>query len=218
VTDTEPWQVLGVDYDVKGERLMYYRVRMTESHYSMPLPYNHIVSVERVRFFFGEQCLFEVPTSWVSFTAKEGILRLTPTTTWQAVPVTWGRFGYPWYSYVDRTELPATWSLDYTFGLGTIDDDIAMYIGLSAAIQVLSLVGAGTVTTDAEGNVTGGGAGSGGLASQSFSMDQVTETISYAQGDYGMHSGIIAAYKAQLAAMDIWQMRLAKKGIKVGVW
>ena len=218
VTDPDEGQVLGVDYDVKGERLMYLRTQMLERHYSMPLPHAHVVSIQRVRFFAGEHCLGEVPQEWISCTAKEGILRMTPTTTWQAVPVDRGRVGAPWYRTLDHPELPAAWSCDYTFGTGTVDDDIALYIGLSAAIMVLSLVGAGTVQTDADGTITGGAAGAGGVASQSLAMDGVVESTSYVQGPYGPHSGVIQAYQAQLGRLDLTQMRLSKRGIKVAAW
>lgn len=205
VTDPDSDQVLGVDYDLLGERLMYFRPSTTVNHYAIPLPYAHVTSIERVRLFYLEREVFRVPEDWISFTSKEGILRVYPGILSSVVQTTWGGFDMLAFAYGTRDYVPAAWSIDYTFGYGRVDMNVAQYIGLTAAIQVLSMA--------ASGKDLGGG-----IASESLSMDGTTETIGHVQGKYGPYSGTIQAYKDQLDALDWRQLRLSKKGVKLAAW
>ena len=76
VTDPEPNQVLGTDYDLRGERLHYFRQNWMAQHFTLPLPYSNVVSIERVSMFYADKSVYEVPLPWVSFTSKEGVLRI----------------------------------------------------------------------------------------------------------------------------------------------
>lgn len=201
-TDPDPGLVLGVDYDFVGERLSY--VRPSTGQYYLTLPHSHIVSIERMRLFYGPQAVYTIPNDWINFTSKEGILRLLPVVRAGDVHPGIGPFygffgGHTFYDHVSDA-----WSVDYTIGYGQIDADIAHYIGLTAAIQVLAIAGAGHDI-------------SSGLASESLSQDGITESISYAQGKFGIYSGLIQVCKDELERLDINRKALAKRGIKIMV-
>lgn len=208
ITDPDDGQVLGVDYDIRGERLMYFRPAAMAQHYTIPLPYSNVVSIERVRLFSAAMEVYEMPRDWISFTSKEGVLRVTPlspTLGSSQVHGNWGSLDALWFRYGYRDTLPNAWSLDYTFGHGQLDDDVARYVGLTAAIEALAMAGA----------MPDNG---GGLSNESLSMDGVSESIGHYQGKYGPFTGLAQAYQDALEKMDIWQMRLTKKGIKLVVW
>ena len=204
-TDPDYGLVQGTDYDIEGERLHHFRAQLTSTHYFIPLPYSNVVSVERVRLFYGNQHVYTVPDDWVYFTSKEGVLRINPSLTNAVLQSNFGGFDSVFYTFFYRDCIPHAWSLDYTFGYGQIDADIARYIGLLAAIQVLSLAGMGADI-------------SGGLSNESLSQDGISESVGYAQGKYGPYSGLIQMYSDELERMDLKQKRLAKKGIKVAVF
>jgi len=205
VTDPDPGMVLGTDYELRGERLHYFRPTAGQGHFTLPLPYANVVSIERVRLFYQDRAVQEVPATWLSFTSKEGVLRINPYLNNTLMASTAGAWNGVWFGYGLRDILPAAWSVDYTIGHGQVDDDVARYIGLRAAMQLLGTLGASPAM-------------GGGLSNESLSMDGVTESVGYATGKYGVYSGLIQQYSDELDHMDIWQMRLTKKGIKLGVW
>jgi hypothetical protein len=203
-TDPDADMVQGEDFDLLGERLHHFRAQLTSTHYYIPLPYSNVVSVERVRLFYGNQLVYTVPADWIYFTSKEGILRLTPSLTNSVLQGNFGGFDSVFYTWTYRDCIPHAWSLDYTIGYDTIDADIARYIGLATAIQVLSTAGQGSDI-------------SGGLSNESLSQDGISESVGYAQGKYGPYSGLVQMYADELDRIDLKQKRLAKKGIKVAV-
>lgn len=203
-TDPDPSLVLGVDYDLVGERLHHFRAQFMTTHYYIPLPYSNVVSIEQVRLFYGDQYVYLVPEDWTYHTSKEGILRINPSLTNSVLQSNFGGFDSIFYTFFYRDVIPHAWALDYTFGYGQIDADIARYIGLLAAMQVLSVAGMGTDI-------------SGGLSNESLSQDGISESVGYASGKYGPYSGLIQMYADELERIDLKQKRLAKKGIKVAV-
>lgn len=203
-TDPDPALVQGVDYDIAGERLHHFRAQLMTTHYYIPLPYSNVVSIEQVRLFYGNQHVYTVPDDWVYFTSKEGILRINPSLTNSVLQSNFGGFDSVFYTFFFREVIPHAWALDYTFGYGQIDADIARYIGLLAAIQVLSLAGMGADI-------------SGGLSNESLSQDGISESVGYASGKYGPYSGVVQMYSDELERINIFAKRLAKKGIKLAV-
>lgn len=205
-TDPEPGLVQGADYDLVGERLPYYPAGAGNVFLLLPLPHSHVVSIERVRLFYNTQLLYTVPHDWVLFTSREGILRLNPSLT-NAVLQSSQQAGFDsvYYNLVRRSEIPGVWAVDYTVGYGQIDVDVARYICLRAAIQVLALAGAGVDVAN-------------GLDSENLSMDGVSESVSHHQGQYGPFSGLIQTYTDELARIDLKGKRAAKKGLKVMIW
>lgn len=203
-TDPDPALVQGVDYDIAGERLHHFRAQLMSTHYYIPLPYANVVSVEQVRLFYGQQYVYLVPEDWQYHTSKEGILRINPSLTNSVLQGNFGAFDSVFYTFFFREVIPHAWALDYTFGYGQIDADIARYVGLLAAIQVLSLAGMGADV-------------SGGLSNESLSQDGISESVGYASGKYGVYSGLIQAYADELERIDIRNKRLSKKGIKLAV-
>jgi hypothetical protein len=204
LTDPDPGKVLGTDYDILGERLHYFAPQSGESSHYIPLPYAHVTSIQRVRMLFGEQLLYTIPNDWIRFTSKEGILRLVATLT-SGMFQTQFSTAYPFYrTYLADDAVPDVWSVDYTFGHGRIDYDLAHYIGLVVAVQVLGIAGMGTDI-------------SGGVASESLSMDGISESVNYIQGKYGPYSGLITAYKEELERVNLDKKRAEKKGFKLGI-
>jgi hypothetical protein len=209
--------VLGVDFEIQGEPLTYFQALPGQQHFVIPLPFANVQSIERVRLFYGNpqmnpqtHSLYQVPMDWILFTQKEGILKINPSITnavlqTQMVGGSTGGFESIYYGYFHRGEIPGAWAVDYTVGYGRIPFDAAHWICLNAAIPVLSLAGMST-------------GGSHGLASQSLSMDGVSESLAYAQGKYGPYSGVIETYMAELACIDIGNLKMRYHGIKVSVW
>ena len=166
-TYPDPGLVLGTDYEIQGEPLTWFPLPPGMAHYAMPLPFAHIQSIERVRLFFGNpgadptgKARYEVPPQWILFTQKEGILKIVPSTSVPLLPplsslaydmgAVWGRTRY---------DLPGVWAVDYTIGYGQVPLDVAHWINLHAAIDVLGQ--AGTALAH-------------GLSSESLSMDGIT--------------------------------------------
>jgi len=208
--------VLGVDYEIEGEPLHWFLSPPAAQHFTIPLPFANVQSIERVRLFYGNpgaspegKALYTMPPDWILFTQKEGILRINPSITNAVLQnqATGGTAGFEsiYYAYFRRMEIPGAWAVDYTIGYGRIPLDVARWIGLTAAIQVLGMAGAGVDVGH-------------GLGSESLSQDGITESVSYGQGTYGPYSGLIEAYKSQLECLDIGQLKARYHGIKVAVW
>lgn len=206
-------KVLGTDYEIQGEPLMYKPIVPGSVHYIIPLPFSHIQSIERVRLFVGNpgpspesKALWRVPDEWILFTQKEGVLRLMAgLTTGLLQTMALGRFDPLYYGAYYRTAIPGAWAVDYTIGYGQIPLDVARWICLTAAVQILAEAGSGADV-------------GAGRSSTSLSMDGISESIAYVSGDFGPYSGVIKAYQDELKCMDIRQLRLRHKGIKIGIW
>lgn len=210
LTYPDPGLVAGVDYDLVTDPLYYTEPPPDADTWVIPLPYANVQAVDRVRLFYGnprttppQDALITIPSEWILFRAKEGVLRLTPSLRGN----TWiGEFGSTLIgNYFGRQEIPGAWAVDYWVGFGQIDADIARWISLGVAIQTLALVGAG-------GDI------GAGLSSESLTQDGQTESVQHYQGTFGPYTGLINFYKDQRKEIDIWNKRLAKKGIKVGIW
>src|SRR4029077_6023901 len=209
LTYPDPGLVLGVDYEIEGEPLTYHRTRWDIGHFVINLPFANIVSIERIRVFYGNplthaptKALYLVPPEWILFTEKEGVLRVLPS-LYGIYPQPHAPWGFQGYAYRDL--VPGFWAVDYTIGYGQIPLDVARWIGLRAAIAVLAQAGASA------------GVG-GGLGTKSLSMDGISQSVGYAQGTYGPYSGVIATYQEELKCLDIKQLKLRYHGIRVGVW
>jgi hypothetical protein len=210
-------KVFGVDYEIQGEPLTYFRAQPGAQHFVIPLPFANVQSIERVRIFYGNPVgnpqahwLYEVPAEWILFTQKEGILRINPSITnavLQTQFVGGGTAGFDsvYYTFYHREAIPGSWAIDYTIGYGQIPLDVAQWIGLNVAMQTLGMAGAGVDVGH-------------GLGSESLSMDGITESISYGQGEYGPYSGLIKTYKDALECLNIGQLKARYHGIKVAVF
>lgn len=215
LTYPDPGKVLGVDYEIEGEPLMYHRTRAGLGQFTLNLPFANIKSIERVRVFYGNpitqpetKALILIPPEWILFTEKEGILRIVPSIygIYPNLYVPWGfRGAYDslLYGYAYRDAIPGAWAVDYTIGYGQIPLDVGRWIGLKAAIDVLGQAGMHLAQ---------------GMSTKSFSQDGISQSVGYAQGKWGPFSGLIETYLEALKGLDIRQLRLRYKGIKVGVW
>ena len=85
-----------------------------------------------------------------------------------------GTVGFYW----PRNEVPGVWAVDYTMGMGRIPYDVARWIGLTTARQVLGLMGVALT---------------GGATTGSLTMDGATENIGYATSGYGAYGPAMTA-------------------------
>jgi hypothetical protein len=217
LTYPDPGLVLGVDYEIEGEPLTYHRTRGGMGHFVINLPFANIISIERIRVFYGNpldqsatKALYLVPPEWILFTEKEGVLRIVPSLygIYPQLHTPWGfqgAYDSLLYGYAYRDLIPGSWAVDYTIGYGQIPLDVARWIGLRVAIAVLAQAGASA------------GVG-GGLGTKSLSMDGISQSVGYAQGKYGPYSGLVESYQEELKCLDIKQLKLRYHGIRVGVW
>ena len=217
LTYPDPALVLGVDYQIEAEPLMYSRAQPGQGHFSLPLPFNNIRTIERVRMFYGnpltqpdQRTMYTIPPDWITFTSKEGILRISPSITnavlqSQMVGGASGGFDSIYYGIVAWREIPAVWAVDGSMGLGRIPSDVARWIALGVAMHVLSSAGAAASRN-------------GGLASQSLSKDGLTQSESYWNGKYGPFTGAITALQESQDAIDLGNLRLRYRGMKVAAW
>jgi hypothetical protein len=209
--------VLGVDYDIQAEPLTYFKAPPGAQHFIIPLPFANVQSIERVRLFYGNpltnpqgRSLYQVPQDWILFTGKEGILRINPSITnavlqTQNIAGATGGFESIYYGYFNRIEIPGAWAIDMVIGNGQIPLDVAEWICLGAAIDVLAKAGAGTDVSH-------------GLSSESLSQDGMTENIAHYQGKYGPYTGVIQHFMDRRKDINIWGKRLKYKGVKVAAW
>jgi hypothetical protein len=212
-TYPDPGTTLGVDYEIQGEPLTYFPPADMAAHVVLPLPFAHVQSIERVRIFFGHPGLeaagkerYTIPPAWILFTQKEGVLKILPTGTWPLLPVgSLAGYDVAYDLGRRRVDLVGAWAVDYTIGYGQVPADVAHWIGLTVAMQVLAQAGAG-------------GTSGHGVSSESLSMDGISESTSYVQGTYGPYSGLIATYKEARECLDPWQLRARYKGFKIATW
>jgi hypothetical protein len=177
--------LLGRDYDIDGVVLPYVFPGFTTTHYAVYLPLPDVLSVERVRLWEGDDGglpplpVFEiVPLTSIALVQIPGIL---------TVPLT----------VLVTPTLGQGWAVDYTFGLGQIPVDVAHWVSLHVAIQVLVLAGSGADLSH-------------GLAGKSLTMDGTRQDWTYGEGGssgMGMYSGPIKVLQELGETIDLAAMR-----------
>lgn len=208
LTYPDPALVLGEDYEIEGEPLMYQIPAFTGTYHRVTLPFSPVRSIQRVRMFAGtpvqspaEGLMLTLEPRWINFNAKVGILRIVP-------PVLGARgwptpsLGVPPLSLL-WGDTPGVWAVDYTVGLGRIPYDIARWIGLTTARQVLSLAGLDI---------------SRGASQISLTMDGITQSQGYGSSQYGPFGPAIATIDKELEFLCLDKLRAAHKGIKIGAF
>jgi hypothetical protein len=190
------------DYDVAIPALDYDRDWWTDERWGFfAFPYRPVVSVQGAFFAYPGTnfvAAFQLPEPWLQIDYKFGDARIVPATG-QAITAVFN--GYILSILSGGRGLPRSFFLDFTAGLSH-DELLTDHADLLEALRievVLSLFGILT-------NVR-----TGGLASQSLSLDGLSRSQAFGGGKYGPYSGAIELWlQQQKAILESW--RRAERG------
>jgi hypothetical protein len=166
----------GTSPDLQGTPIPYVAPTGQPPGYTLILPLQHVQSLDRVRLFEGYDMsnapIFEtVPLSAVTLSPLDNKVRMDA-------------------SVITAPELAQNWAIDYTIGLGQIPAEVAEWVLLGAAIQVLSIAGVGKDLSQ-------------GLVAETLSMDNQTETHTFGAQEYGLYSGLIKQLQRERDLIDM---------------
>lgn len=198
--------VLQRDYDLRSEPISF-NPATSRDFIRLDLPPS-LISVDRIRgVAWGNVVLdWSAETTGVHIDitdGQRGQVHITPTQL-QSLNVSFGAAGPQVFHR--NMPIPGFWRVDYTCGPwakydgkdmpGRIELAIADWIGLKAAVRLLSLAGT---------------ASGGGIASGSLSVDGLSKSFSTtASAMYGLNSALEAVYKEAAESID-WKMLRAYK-------
>jgi hypothetical protein len=177
-------QVLGVDYEREVDMVPYQPPTGTPPAYQLYVRFRHVQQVDRVRVFQGWNYDVSAPPVASFALIAPAQVQVFPLERRVRIPA----------GAVLAPELAQAWAIDYTYGLGEIPLEVAQWIFLGASMQFLAIIGSGTDLSH-------------GLARESLSMDGVTETLTYARGDFGLYTGTIKAFLREWAQLDLKALR-----------
>jgi hypothetical protein len=187
VTDPEAGLVEGQDYDIAGRLLPYMPPVPPEAPAYRLIPgYTDVQAVTRVRLLRADLTYETLPIAAVVYNFADEHL----------------------YVPVALVSAPATvlgWALDFTFGVGRLPREIAAWVELGAAIEVLSLASVGAEV----------GAG-GGAAETTLVMDGTEERIRAGGGssDAGIYGPAMRGLQRQRDAINLTALRFRYQGSK----
>lgn len=176
--------VLGEDYDREVEPIPYRDPEGTPSAYQLWVRFRHVQRIDRVRVFDGWNYDATAPPVAAFETIAPTQVQLFPLERRVRIPA----------GAVTQPQLAQAWCIDYTYGLGVIPLEVVHWVCLATAIEFLAVAGSGQDLTH-------------GLARESLTMDGVTETLTYARGDFGPYTGSIKAFQAELKLIDLRNLR-----------
>lgn len=176
--------IRGTDYEVEVEPLPYRAPEGTPPAYDLWVRFRHVRSIDRVRVFQGWDYDASAPPIAAFATIAPTQVQYFPLERRVRVPA----------GAVTQPELAQAWAIDYTYGLGAIPLEVVHWVCLVTAMEFLAIAGAGRDLTH-------------GLARESLSMDGVTETLTYARGDFGLYTGTIKAFQQELARVGMLDLR-----------
>lgn len=195
-TFPDPSLVAGQDYDILGTSITYIPPDPAETDYALRLGHHDVQAVTQLRFFastlpppFPPQVI-DLAQCWI--TPWDELLHV-PHTLVTATPTDTAR-----------------WAPDYLLGLGRVPDEIAAWVSLGVAIQVLAQAGAGADLSH-------------GLAGESLTMDDIREDRKYggSSGSHGAYGGMygptMSALQYQLDDIDPVRLRFRYQGNKFPV-
>lgn len=197
-------KVLGADYEEDGEPLTLH-FRSGTILVEVRLPHNNISSIQRIRGFIADQEVFTFPNEWIILRRREGWFSFVPTTGTMMPLLNSGNPNVPLLVLAMRraTSLPGFWAVDYTHGLPgdtALPIDLADWIGKSAAISVLSILGSSQLL---------------GQNSRSISIDGISESRSFGNTAAGRYGDRIDRFQKELDKIDLKKLRRYFQGLKV---
>ena len=193
MTAPDPTLVEGQDYDAAAPLIPYVPPRPDATTYDLPLYYHDVQSIARVAIFQGLDEAVPPAPIYVPLDVTQTFL--TPRDEHLQVPV----------GLVTAPDLARGWAVDYVIGLGRIPLEVADWVMLGAAIQVLGLAGAAADVSH-------------GLAAESLRQDGIEESIKYggqgAAHTSGLYSGPINVLQRMRDAIDLTKLRFKYQGSK----
>jgi hypothetical protein len=184
-TAPEPGQA----YDVLGPLLPYVPPTPEQTLYLLRLGYHDVQALTRVRLYRGLDT--SVPPAPVYTTLDLAQIGFAPPDETVRIPV----------SLVPDPTLAQGWAVDYTVGLGALPVEVAAWVNLSVASEVLSAAGSAA-------DVTGGG------ERRSLTMDDVREDVWYGRGEGGgLYGPTIRQYQALRDEIDLVKLRMRYQGM-----
>jgi hypothetical protein len=189
VTHPEATLVEGQDYDITGDLIPYVPPEPPEAPYYRLIPgYTDVQAVRRVRLWRGAALYDTLPLAQTFYRFADEHL----------------------YVPVGLVTTPVTvvgWALDFLVGVGRLPLEIAQWVELGAAIEVLS-----TASLGAE-------VGAGGGANETMlSMDGTEERIRYGSGDKdGIYGPAIRSLRTLRDAINLTALRFRYQGSKFPV-
>ncbi|MBI4869233.1 MAG: hypothetical protein HY816_20015 [Candidatus Wallbacteria bacterium] len=204
LTRPDPGKVLGTDYDEDGQPLTLH-FRNGTILVEVRLPHNNIISIQRLRGFVADQECFNFPTEWIVLRKREGWFSFVPTTGAMIPILNSGNPNVPLLVMAMRraSSLPGFWAVDYTHGLPgdtALPIDLADWIGKTAAISVLSILGSSQLL---------------GQNSRSISIDGISDSRSFSGAQAGRYGDRIDRFQKELDKIDIKKLRRYFHGLKV---
>ena len=174
-------------------------------YFYVQLPEYPVISVESARLVLPNgQVAFDFPTSWFNLDRESGQLFIVPDGSVANLP-TLGFSVFGWQQPVFGTArfVPGVYRVGYTAGLSPVPADIRDLVGMWASMGPL--------------NVGGDLIVGAGIASQSLSMDGISQSVSTTSSATNAGYGArILAYTRQVKEM-LPKMRQYYKGIRAVV-
>lgn len=189
-TGPDASEVLGQTYDVPGQYLPYVPPPEDAVDYALQLAYHDVRSVDRVRLFQGYD--MSVPPAPIYDT-------LPLTTITYTMPDE--RLHVPLGLVADTTRRQA-WAIDYTVGMGLVPPEVAEWVYLGVAIQVLAIAGSGTDVSH-------------GLDASTLRMDNIEETQRYSSGGMGIYAGTIKVLQLQRDEIELPRLRFRYQNSRI---
>lgn len=185
--------VEGQDYDAAAPMIPYTDPLPEAMTYDLPLYYHDVQVIASVKVFQGFDTAPVPAPIYVPLDVTQTFL--TPRDEHLHVPL----------GLVAAPELARGWAVDYVIGLGRIPLEVADWIMLGAAIQVLGLAGAAADVSH-------------GLAAEMLRQDGIEESVKYggqgAAHTSGLYSGPINVLQRMRDEIDLTKLRFKYQGSK----
>ena len=164
-----------------------------------------VISVEALRASYAGQSIMSFPADWIHIHKKTGQLQLVPTTGSLSQVLLQGN-GVMLPLITSRlSNMPHLFAVEYTAGFdaGAVPADIVDIIAMKACIGILNIMG----------DILLGA----GIASQSLSIDGLSESIATTQSaENSAYSARVRQYEKQIKA-QLPTLRDRYKGIRLAV-
>jgi hypothetical protein len=182
------WEA-GRDYDLLGAPVPYVVPEPTATVHAVRLAYHDVQALARVRVFQGYTT--GTPPAPLYATLDLNQITFLPPDETVRIPV----------ALVPQPELAQAWVIDYAVGLGQIPLEVAAWVQLGVAIEVLSMVASNA-------DVSGGAAGT------RLSMDDITEDIRYNRAEEGgIYGATISKFEYLRDEIELVKLRMRYQGM-----
>ena len=198
----DPGLIEGKDYEVALPR-MNWDIQEAKEYLKVILPHSQVISIERVRAYWRNSLIWNVPLSEVKLRDyKAGFFNIVPQNVvgWVSLggfllPPAIAAISSPLSYMVDF------WSVDYTYGLKTMDGDLKAWVFYEAAMDILTILGS---------------AQNPGIASKTITYDGLTTaTTTTASAIYNIYSSDIDAFRQKQQQIDLDKKKQKMHGMRI---